>query len=76
MESLALRLAILNEVKNTEAAAKLKEQGVTLYAWSAEEREKFRQAALASWPEFASTPEAKALVESHTAYLKKLGLVK
>ena len=76
MESLALRTALANEVRNNEAAAKLREQGVTLYDWSPEEREKFREAALASWPEFASTPEAKALVESHTAFLKKLGLVK
>ena len=76
MESLALRTALANEVRNNEAAAKLKEQGVALYDWSPEEREKFREAALASWPEFASTPEAKALVESHTAFLKKLGLVK
>ncbi|MGI9536482.1 MAG: TRAP transporter substrate-binding protein [Desulfocapsaceae bacterium] len=75
MESLALRTAMANDVRNNEAAAKLREQGVTLYAWSPEEKKKFREAALASWPEFASTPEAKALVESHAAFLKKLGMV-
>ncbi len=74
MESLALRTALANEVRNNEAAAKLKEQGVTLYNWSDEERKKFRKAALDSWPEFATTPEAKALVESHMAFLKQLGL--
>ena len=74
MESLALRTALANEVRNNEAAAKLREQGVTLHNWSDEERKKFRQAALAAWPEFASTPEAQALVESHMAYLKQLGL--
>jgi TRAP-type C4-dicarboxylate transport system substrate-binding protein len=74
MESLALRTALANDVRNSEAAAKLKGQGVTLHDWSAEERAKFRAAALASWPEFATTPEAKALVESHMAYLKQLGL--
>ena len=74
MESLALRTALANEVLNNEAAAKLRAQGVTLYEWSPEERQKFRDAALASWPEFASTPEAKALVESHRAFLKQLGL--
>ncbi len=74
MESLALRTALANEVRNNEAAAKLREQGVTLYAWSDEERQKFRDAALASWPEFATTPEAKALVDSHKAFLKQLGL--
>jgi len=76
MESLALRTAMLNEVRNNEAASKLKEQGVTISAWSDEERQKFRAAALAAWPEFATTPEAKALVESHMAFLKKSGLIK
>ena len=75
MESLALRTAMANDVRNNEAAAKLREQGVSLYEWTAEEKKKFREAALASWPEFASTPEAKALVESHSAFLKKLGMV-
>jgi len=28
-----------------------------------------------TWPEFATTPEAKALVDAHLAYLKTLGLV-
>jgi TRAP-type mannitol/chloroaromatic compound transport system substrate-binding protein len=74
MESLALRTALANEVLNNEAAAILKTQGVTLYEWSPEERQKFRDAALASWPEFATTPEAKALVESHRVFLKQLGL--
>lgn len=74
MEALALRTALANEVRNNEAAAKLREQGVSLYNWSDEERKKFRKAALDSWPEFATTPEAKALVESHMAFLKQLGL--
>ena len=56
--------------------AALREQGVTLSVWSDEEKAKFRQAALAAWGDFATTDEAKALVESHTAYLKQLGLVK
>ena len=76
MESLALRTALANEVLNNEAAAKLRTQGVTLYEWSPEERQKFRDAALSSWPEFATTPEAKALVDSHRAFLKQLGLAK
>jgi len=76
MESLALRTAMVNEVRNNEAAARLREQGVTLYAWSEEDKQKFRDAAQATWPEFATTPEAKALVESHLAFLKQLGLVK
>lgn len=74
MESHALQLALTFEKKNTEAAAVLRAQGVTLHAWSDEELQKFRNAAQAAWPEFADTPEAKALLESHLAYLKQLGL--
>jgi len=76
MEALALRTALSNEKLNSEAAVSLKAKGVTLHEWSAEDRQKFRDAAQASWAEFATTPEAKALVESHLKYLKTLGLVK
>ena len=75
MEALALRTALTFEKKNAEAAAQLREQGVTLSQWAPEELQKFRDAAQSTWPEFADTPEAKALVASHLAYLKQLGLV-
>tara|TARA_R110000868_G_scaffold46832_7_gene154342 strand:- start:3766 stop:4794 length:1029 start_codon:yes stop_codon:yes gene_type:complete len=75
MEALALRTALTFEKKNAEAAAQLRADGVNLYAWADEDLQKFRDAAQASWPEFATTPEAKALVESHMAYLTQLGLV-
>ncbi len=74
-EALALRTALTFEKANAEAAAKLRSEGVTLSQWAPEELQKFRNAAQATWPEFATTPEAKALVESHLAYLKQLGLV-
>jgi TRAP-type C4-dicarboxylate transport system substrate-binding protein len=76
MMALAMRTALTFEKANAEAAAELKAQGVNLYEWSAEDRQKFRDAAQASWGEFASTPEAKALVESHLTYLRQLGLAK
>ena len=75
MEALALRTALTFEKKNAEAAAQLRADDVNLYAWADEDLQKFRDAAQASWPEFATTPEAKALVESHMAYLTQLGLV-
>ena len=75
MEALALRTALTFEKKNAEAAAMLRTQGVTLSEWNSEELAKFRAAAQATWPEFATTPEAKALVEAHMAYLTQLGLV-
>ena len=74
-EALALRTALTFEKANAEAAAKLRSEGVTLSEWAPEELAKFRAAAQATWPEFATTPEAKALVESHMAYLAQLGLV-
>ena len=76
MEALALRTALTFEKKNAEAAAALKEKGVNIYTWTDEDKQKFREAAQASWGEFATTPEAKALVESHLTYLRQLGLAK
>ncbi|WGH78899.1 TRAP transporter substrate-binding protein [Jannaschia ovalis] len=75
MESLALQTALSFEKKNAEAAAQLQAEGVNLYEWSAEDLQTFRDAAQATWPEFATTPEAEALVESHLGYLRQLGLV-
>ena len=75
MESLALRTALTFEKKNAEAAAQLRAQGVTLSQWAPEELAKFRAVAQSTWPDFADTPEAKALVDSHMAYLTALGLV-
>jgi len=48
----------------------------TLHEWPADERQAFRDAAQSAWGDFATTPEAKALVASHLAYLTQLGLVK
>ena len=76
MESLALRTALTFEKKNAEAAASLKAKGVTLSQWSPSDLQSFRDAAQATWPEFASTDEAKALVEAHLTYLRQLGLAK
>ena len=75
MEKLALRQAMQADKLNTETAARLRGEGITLHDWSTEDRALFRLAAQETWPEFATTPEAKALVESHKAFLKQLGLV-
>lgn len=76
MQKLALHTAISNEKKNAEAAAMLKEQGVTLYNWSDEDKADFRAAAQRAWDGWAKkTPEAAALVASHRAYLSQLGLI-
>jgi TRAP-type C4-dicarboxylate transport system substrate-binding protein len=76
-QKLSFQVALSNGKKNAEAAAMLKEQGVTLHAWSEEDRATFRAAAQAAWGDWATrSPEAGALVASHKAYLKELGLIK
>ena len=75
MEKLALRQAISGDVANAQAANELRAQGVSIYDWSAEDRAKFKAAAQATWPEFASTPEAEALVASHIEFLKTIGVI-
>ena len=75
MQALALKTALTFEKANAEAVAQLREQGVAIHEWSPEELQKFRDAAQATWPEFATTPEAEALVQSHIEYLGQLGLV-
>jgi TRAP-type C4-dicarboxylate transport system substrate-binding protein len=76
MQKLAFQTALTFEVANNEAAAELREQGVTLYDWSDEDRATFRKAAQTAWADWATkTPEAKSLVESHTAFMEQLGLI-
>ena len=75
MADAAMKAILFVEKQNTEAVAELKANGVTISEWSAEDLQAFRNVAQETWPEFATTPEAKALVESHIAYLSQLGLV-
>jgi len=76
MQKLAFQTALTFEVKNNEAAAMLREKGVTLHDWSAADRKQFRTAAQAAWQRWSDkTPEARALVDSHVEFLTKLGLV-
>ncbi len=75
MDSLALKLMALTLVENGEALAKLPEQGVTIYDWSAEDRATFREAAIGRWDEWAKkTPETQTLVDSHKAFISRIGL--
>lgn len=73
MDALALHNATINEVKNAQNAKVLRAKGVNLYEWSPEELNKFRAAVKKGWTEFATTPEAKALLQSHVDFLVDLG---
>lgn len=76
MQKLSLHTALSNEKLNAEAAAKLKSEGVTLHAWSDEDKAAFRTTAQKAWDTFSEgSPKAIALVESHRGYLKQLGLL-
>ena len=76
MQALALRNSTINEVKNAQTAKDLRAKGINLYEWSPEELAKYRDAVQKGWTEFATTPEAKALLESHIAFLRDLGAMK
>jgi len=76
-QALALQTATTIDIANAEAATKLQEQGVTLYDWSPEDRAEFRAGAQRAWDGWAEkTPEAKALVEAHRAFLRRTGKIK
>ncbi len=76
MQALALRNATANEVNNARTAKELRAKGVNLYEWSPEELAKYRTAVKAGWTEFATTPEAKALLKSHVDFLTEMGAMK
>jgi len=73
MQALALRNATVNEVSNAQTAKDLRAKGINLYEWSPEELATYRDAVQKGWIEFATTPESKALLESHIEFLKGLG---
>jgi TRAP-type mannitol/chloroaromatic compound transport system substrate-binding protein len=76
MQKLAFQTALTFEVENAKAAAQLAEKGITLHSWSDEDRQAFRQAAQTNWQRWADkTPEARALVDSHMAFMNILGLI-
>ena len=76
VQKMAFQTSMNMEVRNTEAVATLTEDGVTLHNWSAEDRKAFRKAAQTAWQRWAEkTPEARAMVDSHVAFMTKLGLI-
>ncbi len=75
-QKLAFQTAMTIDVRNREAVSKLQAKGITLHKWSDEDRAAFRAGAQKAWDGWAKkTPEAKALVEAHRVFLRKLGLI-
>ena len=51
--------------------------GITVIDWSQAERDKFRAIAVKAWEETAEkSPEARAALEAHYAYMRSIGLLK
>ena len=73
MQALGLKNSTINEVRNAETAKTLRAAGINLYEWSPEELAKYRAAVQSGWEEFATTPEAKELLNSHLDFLRDLG---
>ena len=72
----ALTLAMQTEIKDQSAARDLVAQGVTLHDWSTEDRKAFREFAQGRWADWSAKSEAAAaIVESHVAFMKSIGLV-
>ena len=63
-KNLGLDLMTLTLVENGEAVERCPSRGVTIYDWSPEDRAAFREAARATWEEWAKkTPETASIVE-------------
>ena len=64
------------ERKNAEAVKELTAKGVGLHDFSTADRLVFRTAAMKAWERWKKkSPEAKALIEMHVAYMKSIGLL-
>jgi TRAP-type mannitol/chloroaromatic compound transport system substrate-binding protein len=76
MQKLAFHTALIFEVENNKAAADLAQKGITIHAWTPEDRAAFREVAQNNWQVWAEkTPEARALVDSHVEFMTTLGLI-
>ena len=73
MQALALKNTSINEVENAKNSVSLAAKGVNMYEWPAEETAKYREAVQSAWTDYATTPEAEALLGSHLNFLRGIG---
>ena len=72
----ALDFALLTEINDKKTAAEIVTQGITIHDWSVEDRKAFRDFARGRWEDWKTkSPAASALVDSHVAFMKQLGLI-
>lgn len=64
----------LDYAVNIQEAVNELQGDVTFYDWAPEDRAAFREGARKAWLEFATTDAAKELVDSHIAFMEKIGL--
>lgn len=75
MQKLSFQTALTYELKNNEAAGQLRKDGVKLHFWSPSDRREFREAAISAWEAWAEkSDDTRMLVNSHIAFLRRLGL--
>jgi len=76
VDTIALEIIQDSTMLDRQAAAELRQEGVTLHDWSEEDRQAFREAAQQVWEDWSTrSPEAKAAYDSHIAYMNKLGIL-
>ena len=69
-------LAERSRAENEEAAQRLTDKGITLHDWSDEQVAEYRRFAQEVWQEWGEkSPLARKAVDSHVAYMKKIGLL-
>jgi len=73
MQALGLKNTTINEVKNAQNSVDLAAKGLNMYEWPPEEMAKYRAAVQSAWVDFATTPESKALLNSHLDFLRGIG---
>lgn len=75
-QALALQTTMRFDLANNVTAVELQAEGVTLYDWSPSDRAEFRAGAQRAWDGWADkTPEARALVDAHRAFLRDMGMI-
>lgn len=76
LKNAAAELQKQSEVANEKSAGDLKKDNIVLSEWSESDKKTFRSTAQSVWMEWSTKNEiTKRLVESHVAYMKKIGLL-